>query len=305
MKKSLLFGAIFGMAAVANAQDVEFAVMDVEALGIGSDNVPISGGTELCSTDNVTMYAAFDCEYKTSAMSGSSDAVRSLKIEGVTYELPTGVQGQTNPTPNSLLNGGQQAGAVFKFEVKTDGVLYVFAKLTYNKNYYVWEGDVNNNAGMPVAYTLAAYPVGTGVKTGYTLPGDEWNWYTVGSGYDDGTMYYQASQCIRVANGGAAVDADGAKLYDDSWASGNALGVIAFPVYVEAGEYYVNACGSKVTCNGFLFIPGTETVGTIEGVSNAISAIQLDTTANTVYNLYGQKAEKAGLVIVNGKKVMY
>lgn len=262
MKKSLLLSAVLGMAAAANAQ-TESAVMDIAALGIGSDAVAVAAGTELCSSANVIMSAAFDCDYKSSAMSGSEDPVRSLSIAGVTYELPAGVQGQTNPSPNSLTNGGQQAGAVFKFEVKADGVLYVFAKLTYNKNYYVWEGDVVNSAAMPVAYSLQAYPVATGTKTGYTLPGDEFGYYEMGTGYDDGTMYYQAAQCIAVANGGAAVDAEGNKLYDASWASGNALGVIAFPVYAEAGEYYVNACGSKVTCNGFVFIPGATEIAEI------------------------------------------
>lgn len=264
MKKSLLLLATMGMGAIATAQ-TESAFMDAVALlgeGAADEAVAVSAGTELCASASVSMQAAWDDTYKIVAMAGSSDAQQGLAVDGVFYDLPKGVQGQTNPKENSLMFGGQQSGAVFKFEVKQDGVLYVFGKLTYNKNYYVWEGDVANSAASPVAYTLTAFTAADGTKAHYTLPGDDLGYYVIGSGYDDydpateAGKYLNAAQCTEIYNGG-----DPSNL--TIWTAGNALGVIAFPVYAEAGEYYVNACGSKVTCDGFVFVPGTETIAEV------------------------------------------
>lgn len=90
--------------------------------------------------------------------------------------------------------------------------------------------------------------------------------------------------------------------------TGNALGVIAFPVLADF-TYFVNATGSKITCDGFVFIPGATELATIEGKKGDASAIKnitmddLDTDA-PVYNLQGQRVSKSykGVCIQNGKK---
>lgn len=270
MKKIFTLVAATMMAAGAFAQ-TESAFINTDEGGFdAADPVAINAGTVLCESANITMSQAWDDKYKKVAMSAGSDLVNTVVIDGIEYAMPAGIQCQTNPNPNKLTSGGQTTGAVFKFEVKTDGVLYVFGKMTYNKNYYVWEGDVANGDGMPVAYTFAAGQVKDGqgdATVTYTLPGDELNYYSIGDGYDDGAKYLNAAQCVEVAAGG-----DPATL--THWTSGNALGVIAFPVYAEAQEYYVNACGSKITSNGFVFVPGAEKVGTIGFTTGVTTGIQ-------------------------------
>ncbi|MBR0038252.1 MAG: hypothetical protein IJP70_11535 [Bacteroidales bacterium] len=308
MKKLLLLSAACVVMA-ANAQ-TESAFMDpVATLGEGAKDaaVAVTAGTVFCQSANIKMEAAWDDTYKIVALAGENDPVKALTIDGVTYTATTGVQGQTNPKENSLLTGGQNSGAVFKFEVAADGYLYVFGKFTFNKNYYVWEGDVANGAGMAVAYTMTAYTVADGSKVGYSLPADELGYYaamgyndegvanfTSNPTYDNGTQYLFAGQ-----KDGVGIDA--------TWTSGNALGVISFPVYKEAGQYFVNACGSKVTCDGFVFIPGATAAATIGAGEAALNEIAADNANGKVaYNILGQRvaANTRGLVIVNGKKVI-
>ncbi len=303
MKKLLLLSAAF-VTMAASAQ-TESAFMDpVATLGEGatSEAAAVSAGTVFAQSASVKMEAAWDDTYKIVGLVGENDAVKAIAIDGVTYQLPTGVQGQTNPKENSLKTGGQNSGAVFKFEVAADGYLYVFGKLTYNKNYYVWEGDVANGAGMAVAYTLTAYTLNDGTQVGYTLPADELGYYsamgydaegkanfTSNATYDDGTKYNAAGTIA------------------GNWTEGNALGVISFPVYKEAGQYFVNACGSKVTCDGFVFIPGATAAATIGAGEAALNEIAADNANGKVaYNILGQRvaANTRGLVIVNGKKVI-
>lgn len=279
MKKIFTLVAMATMALAANAQ-TESAFIDTENEFTATDATAIAGGQKLCESKSIVMSQAWDDTYKKVAMSGESDLVNAVVINGVEYAMPAGIQCQTNPNPNNLTAGGQISGAVFKFDVKADGVLYVFGKMTYNKNYYVWEGDVANGAGMPVAYTFAAGQVKEGqgdATVTYTLPGDELNYYDFPGDYDDGAKYLNAAQCVEKFKGG-----DPGTL--THWTSGNALGVIAFPVYAEAEVYYVNACGSKVTSNGFVFIPGADKVASIEfkkGETTGINNVVANSAAKT------------------------
>lgn len=311
MKKTLLFVAALGMSVAANAQ-TESAFMDpVALLGEDAKSTPVAveAGFEFCKSASVSMKAAFDESYKIVSMSGSSDFQKGLSIDGTYYEAVTGVQGQSNPQPNEI-GTGQTTGAVFRFDVTKDGMLYVFGKISGNKNYYVWEGDVFNGAGMPVAYSMTAFLVGDGKKVGYTLPSDADGYYVKGSGYDDGVKFLMADQCTEIAAGLADATTVPATKSCTVWdnAGGNALGVIAFPVYADAGQYYVNACGSKVTCDGFVFIPGATTVAAVsnEAGASSISSVKAASKSVVVYNILGQRvADNAkGLLIINGKKVV-
>lgn len=315
MKKLFTFAAMVAITMSASAQ-TESAFLDAEALlgaGAASTAVNVAAETVFCSTTNVTMKAAWADTYKIVSLTAETDAANKVVIDGVTYEMPTGIQGQSNPKPSDLKHGGQNSGAVFKFDVKADGVLYVFGKLSGNKSYYVWEGDVANAQGQPVAYTMQAQPVGGGDPVGYTLPGNALGYYVIGNGYDNGTAMATASLCVDVYNNkpwGTEV-ADPTKDWGTIWIkdAGNALGVIAFPVYKDAETYFVNACGSKITCNGFAFVPGATTIGNISfaGASTGINGITVDGADNAnapVYNLAGQRVSKdaKGILIQNGKK---
>ena len=313
MKKLFTFAAMVAITMSASAQ-TESAFLDAEALlGADAEKTPaaVNAETVFCSTSNVTMKAAWGDTYKIVSLTAESDPANKVIIDGVTYDMPTGIQGQNNPKPSDLVSGGQNTGAVFKFDVNADGVLYVFGKLSGNKSYYVWEGDVANAQGLPVAYTMKAQPVGGGDPVGYTLKGDADGYYVIGNGYDNGTAMATASLCVDVYNNkpwGAEV-ADPTKAWGTIWTAGNALGVIAFPVYKDAATYFVNACGSKITCNGFVFIPGATSIGNISfaGAGTGINGITVDGADNPnapAFNLAGQRVSKdaKGILIQNGKK---
>ena len=299
MKKIFTLVAMATFAFAANAQTETGFVNAEELLGAEAAETAVSveAGKVLCSSASVDMKAAFDDTYKIVSLWGETDAVNTVTIDGVEYEMPMGIQGQTNPKENTLGNGGQQLGAVFQFDVKEDGFLYVFGKFACNKNYYVWEGDVRNMEGMPVAYNMTAAQANDGAVVGYTLPGNELGYYTVGSGYDDGSKFLAADQCTEIykVEGTTADNVPASKSCTVWNNSGNALGVIAFPVYKEAKEYYVNACGSKVTVNGFAFVKGTDKIG-------AVTFGKGETGINNIAVASGKKAAKKALV--NGRLVI-
>ena len=319
MKKIFTLAAMAAMTLCASAQ-TESAFMDaVGLLGEGATTkenaVSLKAGAEMCKSASVTMKAAWDDGYILQGLATEKDAANKVVIDGVTYDAPQGVQGQSNPKPADLLNGGQNTGAVFEFDVTQDGVLYVFGKLTGNKSYYVWEGDVKNGQGMPVAFTMFAQPVAEGsAAVKYTLPGDKDGYYVVGSGYDNGTGYATASLCCDVFAGDALASlpegTEVTKSFGTRWTAGNALGVVAFPVYKDAEKYFVNACGSKMTSDGFVFVPGATTISAVTftkgggetGINDAVAA-KADVNA-PIYNLAGQRvnANFKGIAIQNGKK---
>lgn len=309
MKKTITLAVAIALAMGAYAQQ-ESAFIDVTALGIPEDYDvanPSKALSELCKSENVTMrLAEWDEPYKQADLVGDADAVNEITIDGTTYSnLAKGIQGKNNPKPSNLQNGGQQEGAVAKFDVNTDGYLYVIGKISNNKSYYVWEGNVPEKQGRPVAYTICGAVVGSGVGVRYTLPANNEGYYELGNdGYDTGTAYKEAQACV-------------ATYMSDSLMKGNILGVIAFPVYGDV-QYYVNACGSKLTENGFVFIPGATTLAPIsigkdgevvcsfEGGEAAIENVTADADDENapVYNINGQQVGKdaKGLLIRKGKK---
>jgi hypothetical protein len=304
MKKIFTLVAMATLAFSANAQ-TESAFINLNVVSeaaVDKDTAePITAGTELCSTTNVTMRVAYDDTYARIALWGVGDAVNTVSIDGVSYDMPMGLQGQTNPKENTLKNGGQQLGAVFQFDVKADGYLYVFGKFAANKNYYVWEGDVVNSQAMPVAYTMAAALASDGTPVGYTLPGNAEGYYTIGGGYDDATKYLAADQCTEIfkVDGITSENVPGTKTAEITvWkGGGNALGVIAFPVYAEGEKYFVNACGSKVTVNGYVFVKGATQIGTVTCSKGETAGISGIAAANVA-----KKAAKKALV--NGRLVI-
>ena len=127
MKKIFTFAAMF--ACVAASAQTESAFVDATALlgeGASETAVQVNAETELCKSENVTMKAAWSDTYKIVSLTGESDAANKVVIDGVTYDMPTGIQGQNNPKPADLVSGGQNSGAVFKFDVKADGTLCIW-----------------------------------------------------------------------------------------------------------------------------------------------------------------------------------
>lgn len=116
---------------------------------------------------------------------------------------------------------------------------------------------------------------------------------------NNGVAIATAKDIVAAANGGKCAWVDGT----------NASGVIAFSV-VKDNTYYVNATGSKITCSGFVFIPGATKLAEIskgEDVPGAaikeVSIDDLDANA-PIYNIQGQRVSKGfkGICIQGGKK---
>lgn len=317
MKKIFTLACVAAMATASFAQ-TESAFADATTL-LGEDAsttaVSVAAGTVVCSSENITMKAAFDDTYKIVSMAAEADIANQVVINGTTYDMPKGIQGQTNPKPTTVTDCGQNSGAVFQFDVKADGVLYVFGKISGNKTYYVWEGDVANAQGLPVAYTFKGQPAKTEGVVGYTLTADKDGYYPIDGTYDNGTALADASQSVDIYAGKttcADLIAAGTNItntWGTTWTADNALGVIAFPVYADAEKYFVNATGSKITANGFVFVPGATEIGTIAFTKNGTDGINTISaeTANAnapIFNLAGQQVSKTykGIVLQNGKK---
>lgn len=305
MKKSLLLTAVACVAMAANAQ-TESAFIDAEALGIGSDKVAVTGGTVLATTASVTMKAAYDCEYKAVAMTGESDPFKTITIDGVEYaNLVTGIQGQSNPTntKNALTQQPTNA-AIFQFDVTADGMLYVFSKLSANKQYYAFEGAYTTDTpSSSIAYTIIGGDQLDGqVYTG-VLPGNA-EGYADYSGYSAAETIGAPFLCELVGLRTQDDENWGANSFTDAQKA-TLLGVAAFPVYKDAATYYYHAVGSKVTCDGFVFVPGATTVGTVTISAGEASIAAVKANASKIaYNILGQRvaADAKGIVIVNGKK---
>ncbi len=383
MKKQLLLLSALAMGGATFAQ-TESAFVDAEGLlgaGAASTKVAVDPGTVVCKSKSVTMTTAYATTYKIVSMSADGDAVNQIKIDGVVYDAPKGIQGQDNPNPNSTA-APQTTGAVFRFTTNANGMLYVFSKLSHNKNYFVWESDTEEfgSAAGIMPYTLCAFDAKTADEYRYTLPAGDDSYYGVGNekceeiSWSRTYIYYAYSTdksitpaayqklkitwedyennldkwgrgegvadsinalvkakkltlCDRNADGAdgnlcSAIKNNGSTLLQAAamvaslsgntcaWSEtgSNGLGVIAFPVYKDA-YYNVNACGSKITCDGFVFIPGATELATIAATKDESTAIkniaidELDTNA-PIYNLQGQRVGEGykGICIQNGKK---
>ena len=312
MKKIFTLVAMATMTLVANAQ-TESAFMDAEALGIGSTAVSVAEGTELCKSASVTMKAAYACDYKAVAMNGESDKIKTITIDGVDYaSLATGIQGQSNPDNTKNATTQQPTkNAIFRFDVTADGWLYVISKLSANKQYYAFEGEYSATTNSSqIAYTAAFGYQTDGKVYQAALPADAEGYadYTKDTTYPFttiGTYFLCDLTGIR-----PATDENYGKNSFTDAQKGNGLGVIAFPVYKDAKTYYMFAVGSKVTCDGFVFIPGATAMASFnaKGGETAIESVKAakNNVEGVAYNLAGQKvgADFKGIVVKNGVKMI-
>ena len=309
MKKQLLLAALILGAASANAQ-IEKITIDGSAVGLGTELSAVSAGTVFGSSENVTVKAAYDDQYK--VVSCAFQGYNGVIVNGESFSFDDGVQGNGNPSGQKLVDADNSTppttGAVFQLDVAKDGYIVVVSKLSSNKEYYVWEGDANWAA--PVAYSLymdwssannAANPTIT-----YTWPADDMGYLD----FADADL----DKYVDLATGKARWPEKVALGADAADVKTNGVGVIVFPVYADAGTYLVQAAGSKISVPGVIFsekpitdlrITGEDLAITFIGEGGGetgINGVQaVESVDAPTYNL-GGRAAKSGLLIQKGKK---
>ena len=269
MKKILLSAVALFATMTVNAQEVGQILTDdlVNRIGLTTDKNDegksikndVAAGTVFCESENVTMSAAFDDSYSPeNAASPKIDDQNygTIKIGDFTIDAKQAVQGNSNPKD---VDGGNPAtastvpagGAVFQFDVKKDGYLYVFHKATSNKNYMAYE----NKAAMGYVYTMSTDGTKALPKVfGYELKGEgEYNYLPEGTAVKTPEKYQLGD------------DAEEQKL--------NGLSVIKIPVFAGC-SYWVNATGSKMTSCGYYFdTTGDATITIDNGVSGELTLL--------------------------------
>lgn len=273
MKKILLSAVALFATMTVNAQEVGQITTDdlVNRIGLTTDKeekdgkmqsikIDVAAGTMFCESANVTMSAAFDDGYspENAAAPKIDDAnYGTIKIGDLTIDATQGVQGASNPKDEAGANPALEStvpvgpAAVFQFDVKKNGYLYVFHKASSNKNYMVYE----NKAPMGYTFTMATDGTKALPKVfGYELKGEgEFNYLPAGTAVAWPEKIYLGEEAEDVKT--------------------NGLSVIKFPVF-EGCSYWVNAGGSKITSCGYYFDETGDATVTIEnGVSEAITIL--------------------------------
>lgn len=263
-----------------------------------------AAGDTVCKSDDVTMSVAFADTYKKTSLTSEGDVVNQVVIGGQKYMLGDGVTGNTNPKEADLKQAAKK-GAIFQFDVSADGYLYVITRLNSEKAVYLADGGADI---VRYAYTASLFDPATGDNFAYTLPSledkpgvfstyDAVNKLTAAdTNYVDNTKSLTVKQCYAAAGG-------------DKTMPGNTSGVVAFPVKA-GGIYLLYGGGTKITCSGFVFIPGATELATVGAdyveVETAIKNVTIDELdANEpIYNILGNRVSKGykGICIQGGRK---
>ena len=260
MKKFFTLVALATMAIAANAQ-TESAFTDKNAYtyemvddgkGGQKEQTNIIAGHVFSQSAHVKHFCQADFGYNPVEMYGEADKFNTVTIDGVAYPMTPALQanGGNGKDCNTDHTAPQSVGGSEQFyECTGTGYLYVFSKTSNNKKYYVWEGDfVNDGSATTLAYTHFMGDQGSGTNYSYTLPADEQGyvaWPAADATYP--TEYFLSNKAYNQPNAMPNCSAIGAS-----------LGVIAFPVFGTAESpmiYSVYASGSKITTNGFVFVP--------------------------------------------------
>jgi len=306
MKKILLSAVAVAMTMSVNAQEIGAITTSIaEGIGLTKDaKVPVAGGTEIVSTDNVKCTLLFD--QAECGMTGLS--TNNVLVNGEDFGSETGIQGNVNG-PGAALGGTfPESGCIYNFEVSKDGYLYIIHKGTNSKGYVVYE----EKASRP-SYKFAMSD--QAIVRGFDLSEID------GATFDDpeGGTYVNTDYTLLTPGETTVKDADGNKIpvagYVSDMPSGTS--VIKFQVF-EGLNYQVMATGSKMTLAGFVFDEDGTTKIEINTADNGvltlmdnsatgITSIEAERTVNAnapIYNLAGQKVSKSykGIVIQNGRK---
>ena len=263
----------------------EIAVIDADAIGIGSDAVEIAGGTEIMKTESVKCSVLFTDNYKATGLSENN-----VTVNDADFGSTTGIQGSTNPPASATEGTYPEQGCIYSFNVSKDGFLYVIHKASANKNYVVWE----NKLRVPYIYAAA----------------------------DGGAFDLNAVEGATVTADGITTIADSyviPKAQEIIGTEGLGAGTCVIKVQVfKDCQYDIHATGSKMTMAGFIFDEkGDATIkagdvtllnkGQIAGAPSSIQGVKAATNNDAaIYNLAGQKVNVSykGVVIQNGKKFL-
>ena len=312
MKKTLLLGSFAVLGLMANAQTVltcEPTSASMEEAGfVSGEKVTIDGGVVFGSGDAGTIATAYSDSWGMSAPCGD---YKNVSVNGYEVTLSNGAVGNANPTFVNYASGVMSAGAVFEIVPTEDGWLTVFTKMSANKQYVVFEGDM-----VGLAYHLGYANASTRFE--YTLPFDDL--YGIDFYADDAANYFVA------AGGEGPEDVKPQMPYITAGLDsdpGNGTGFLTFNV-VAGNKYYFSALGSKAPCGAFVLVTGEEppTVKFLatdslpevafgpgfsnDGETGAVEALEVSKVDENapVYNVMGQKVndDYKGIVIKNGKK---
>ena len=298
MKSLLTLFAVASVSSLAFAQQ-QSAFVDADAF-VGAR----AAGDTVCKSDDVTMSVTFADKYKKTSHTSNGSVVDQVVIGGQKYMFGDGVTGTTNPQEANLKEAAE-SGAIFQFDVSADGYLYVITKVNSGKIIYLADGGADI---VRYAYSASLFDLATGDNFAYTLPSlkdkpgvfstyDEVNKLTAAdTNYVDGTKLRTVAKCY----------AAGGKTMPDGK---NVSGVFAFPVKA-GGVYLLYGGGTKITCSGFVFIPGATGLATVGAdyveVENAIKNVTIDELdANEpIYNILGNRVSKGykGICIQGGRK---
>lgn len=254
MKKINMIIGLMAAALSVNAQ-TELALFDSGALGLnGSTTTELAPGTELAKSDNVTCILEIKDGLKKVASFTTDGVDNIVEIDDAVIPLTDGIQGNTNPTKISKMQGATlKGGFQLKFQIgelegaDKWGQLYVAAKVTNNKPMYVFEEDANG--AMRFVPFWVIYHVSGDENchfiTPYDMGVDEKTWNVTDENFD-----------AKVANKNPKDLADASKVnHPDVTTAGNGPGVIWFDV-VAGRNYYVFYTGSKIVASGYAFKQG-------------------------------------------------
>lgn len=289
------------------AAQTTFLAIDNATLDLPKD---MTGGTELAHNDNVSILLAYDESVKSSGINvslgeGQPNIFSSIKIGDCDWTIEGGITGNANPKEETL-STAPVSGFVIRIDVKEDCWITVPTKMNTNKSYAVWEGSTSM-----VAYTIGGSD-GTNANTFYyTLPADDMGYINFSS--PEIGKYFSLNE-----------DGSAKKLLKplevvSGLENKNLQGFLQFKAYKDAGTYYVNAYGSKISVAGVFISPaeaqpavvmtGAESglsasFGEDSGVNDiTIGEPVLDENA-PIYNVQGMRVNKdaKGILIQNGKK---
>lgn len=299
MKSLLTLFAVASVSSLAFAQQ-QSAFVDAAAF-VGAR----AAGDTVCKSDDVTMSLTFAETYKKTSLTSEGDVVNQVVIDGQKYMFGDGVTGANNAKEADLKQAATK-GAIFQFDVSADGYLYVISKLNSEKAVYLADGGADI---VRYAYTASLFDASTGDNFAYKLPSLE-DKPGVFSTYDEvnklltaaDTKYVDNTKSLTVKQCYAAYG--GVKDMPKS-----TIGVVAFPVKA-GGVYLLYGGGSKITCSGFVFIPGDTELATVKAekaeVELAIKNVTIDELdANEpIYNILGNRVSKGykGICIQGGRK---
>ena len=310
MKKILLSAVALVAAMSVDAQEIgAITQATVDALGVGTDAVALTGGTEVLSTTSVKMSIKYDDSFKSTGLSKNN-----VKVGETDFGSETGIQGSTNGPAAALTGSYPETGCIYHFDVAKDGYLYIIHKGTNSKGYVVYE----EKTARP-AYTFA-------MTDGTTA----WSYDLASAKYPDiDQKDKETGEVIgkKYPAGEAIAEEDpegGYYVIDNSYAiptpqemisgMGSGTSVIKFQVF-EGLQYDIMATGSKMTIAGFIFDEtGTSTItagdvtllneGCPTGINN-INKKVIDINS-AIFNIAGQQVDNnyKGLVIKNGQKMI-